>query len=173
MNFNELTNPANAMQILNSVGLVRIPFSSMNCTVKDMISVYASDLLSVADYDAICSSEMSSKKIDTKTSYFYIFKRSQYVAFLQMIARENAMKNGSLTCTAESDIIYSSQDGKGYDGCPVFTLADYNAFENIECTPYRRNFNNENIHLCKLVTRRQAIGCKPVKLTEVCLFIPE
>lgn len=173
MNFNELTNPTNALQVLDTTGLVRIPFSSLNNTIKDMISVYAADLMSVDDYDAICDAEGVLKRMDTKTSYFYIFKRSQYLAFLKLIARENTMHNGSMTCTAESDIIYSTQQGKGYADCPVFSLVDTDKFEHIECTAYHRNFDKDNIHLCKLVTRRQAIGCCPIKLTEVCLFIPE
>lgn len=173
MNFNELTNPSNAMQVLDTAGLVRIPFNSLNSTIRDMISVYAADLMSLDDYNAICSKDTVLKKLDTKTSYFYIFKQSQYLAFLKLIARENAMHNGSLTCTAESDILYSTQDGKGYEGCPVFTLADADTFDHIECTAYRRNFNKDYIHLCKIVTRRQSLGCRPVKLTEVCLFIPE
>lgn len=173
MNFNELTNPNNALQVLDTAGLVRIPFNALNSTIKDMISVYAADLMPLQDYEAICAVDAVLKHVDTKTSYFYIFKQSQYIAFLKLIARENAMNNGSLTCTSESDVLYSTQEGKGYEGCPVFTLADADTFEHIECTAYRRNFNKDNLHLCKLVTRRQAIGCRPVKLTEVCLFIPE
>ena len=173
MKFDQLIRPDIAREILSSTGLVRIPFSTLNSSVRDMLSAYASDLLPADTYDSMQNVCYAGDKIDVHTSYFYIFTTKQYNAFLKLISKENSLVNGCLTCTTMSEVIFSTQEDCSYDKCPTFSIADADAFEAIENTLYHKFFSNKHIHLCKLNTRRQMLGKRPVKLTEVCLFIPE
>lgn len=172
MNFNELSNPSNAKNVLSSVGLVRIPFNSVNSCIGDMLTAFASNIIEPSTLADICSKACAHERINVKTSFFYIFKSEQYAIFLKMIAKEYSMCNGVLTCTAESDVLYSTQEDCSFEKCPTFTLADQKQYEDIEHSIYCRQFSRDKLHLCKLVTRRQAIGIKPVKLTEIFLFAP-
>ena len=137
-----------------------------------MVSSFASNMIDAKTLTDICSQSYAHEKVNIKTSYFYIFKSEQYVMFLKMIAKEYSMQNGVLTCTAESDVLYSTQEDCSFDNCPVFTLADQKQYNDIEHSFYGKQFQKDKLHLCKLITRRQAIGIKPVKLTEVFLFVP-
>lgn len=172
MNFNEITNPANAEMVLRNAGFVRIAFSKLNVTIKDMISVYASKLL---DEHVLAGIYAASTDIGSipNNSYFYIFTKRHYSMFLKLISRENAIKNNSITTTSESSVVFSTQQDCSYDGCPVFSLADSDAYNHIESTLYCKRFSRDSLHLCKLTTNRCVLGGKSVKLTEVCLYIPD
>lgn len=172
MRFDKSIYPDNANKILNTTGLVRIPFNTVNSSINDMLSIYANGLLSSDTYESM-KNACSRVSIDIHISYFYIFTSRQYNSFLKLISKENSITRECFTCTTENKVLYSTQENCSYDQCPTFSLADAEAYENIETTPYRKFFSENQVHLCKLTTRRQVLGKRPIKLTEICLFIPE
>ncbi len=163
--------PEEIRKVIDSVGVARISFNAVNSTIRDMLSVYAESFLSAKDYSSLCALSGTHIRYASGT-YFYIFRQMHYETFLKMIAKESSISGVTMVCTTDASVIYSSQSDASYEHCPTFELKDAVEFENIKNTEYGKQFSSGNTHLCKLTTRKQSLGVKPVKITEFFLYIP-
>lgn len=164
-------NPEIAAKVYKISQTVRIPFSSLNSNVKDMLSIYATNYVGLNEKDILLK-EASKYSIPegVDRSYLYIFGPSAYKLFLQLIAKENSMICGEWIRTTTEDVLYSGS-GANIDNCPTYTLGD-SAFWNITDTEYQKVFSSEHIHLVCTETKNTTIGGKTSTTLDVCLYIP-
>lgn len=163
--------PEEIRKVIDTAGVARISFNSVNSTIRDMLSIYAEAFLSADDYKSLCAISDARVRYSAGT-YFYIFRQNHYETFLKMIAKESSISGVTMVCTTDALVMYSSQSETSYDSCPTFELKDALEFDNIKGTEYGRQFSSDNTHLCKLTTRKQTLGVKPIKITEFFLYIP-
>lgn len=171
MTTHNIYTPAEIRKTIESAGVARVSFNAVNSTVEDMLKVYAESFLSSEDYRLIRALP-NIRVRHTSGAYFYVFRPMQYEAFLKMISKESSLSGVTMICTTEAEVLYSSHSDASYEPCPTFELKDAITFENIIHTEYSRQFSREKTHLCKLTTRKQSLGLKPVKITEYFLYIP-
>lgn len=169
----DMTNPEVARQVFKDVQTMRIPFTAVNSTLRDMVNIYATPHISPQTRKEILQ-HLAAIRLpheDLNSTFFYVFGISSYALFLQMIAKEDSFSNGTRIYTPSVEVVYSDLAGANVDECPIFTEADAN-YWNIEQSRYALNLPKSNMHIVKVVTKEVAMGRKPRTTTDYCMFIP-
>lgn len=169
----DITNPRVAEHTFKEVQALCIPFTHVNSTLRDMISIYAAphiqsdtkkEILQVLAEHALPAEKL-------ENTHFYVFGISAYSLFLQMIAKEDSFAEGTRTYTQSSVILYSDASRVSFGFCPTFTNSD-KSFWDITATAYAKTFSKESLHILRVETKKVTFGKKPDITVDYCMFIP-
>lgn len=170
---NNITHPDVARLTFKDVQTMKIPFTPLNSTLRDMINIYAAPHISPQLKKELLQQleDISSNREDINNTFFYVFGASSYPLFLQMVAKEDTFACGGRIYTSLVDILYSDANPELLDICPVFTKGQ-KAFWDIEDTQYQKVFSSKSLHLVKVVTKKVSLGRHPKNTVDYCMFIP-
>lgn len=160
-------------QALNEAGVVRIPFTSLNNSLLDLISVYTNSVLSFTEHAFIRQALLNEPVVtDIDSCSLYVFKHNNYKLFLQMAANEDVVTDTGASNTINSAILYSTGSYGSLLHCPVYTEGDTALFSSIENSQYAKVLPSNEIHLLKIESElRWASGPKS-NIVEYLLYVP-
>lgn len=167
-----MRNPHVSDMMLAQQGVTRIPFSSLNNTIRDMVSVYAVNVLSEQRRREILMALYRCSPEKVASTFLFIYGAENYRTFLQMISKEYIVELGTCVKTGRCEVVYSSQDCVNLDKCPTLTSKDKTLFETLEISAYGDEFSAEHTHLVRVDTTSATMGGMSNTITEYNLYIP-
>lgn len=169
----DITNPRVAERTFLDVQTMCIPFTLVNSTLRDMISIYAAPHITPQSKQELLSHlvELNLPSEAIGSTNFYVFGATSYPLFLQMIAKEDCFSEGTRTYTQSAQIIYSNASQVSFGFCPTFTKAD-KTFWDIEHSAYAKTFSPEQMHILRIETKQTTMGKRPNVVVDYCMFIP-
>lgn len=172
MDLQELRNPSISDMMLAQQGVTRVPFSSLNSTIRDMINVYAANVLPEHQRREILLKLYHCSPEKVSSTFMFIYGAENYRTFLQMISKEYIVELGTYVKTDCCKVMYTSQDKVNIDRCPVLTGKDKRLFETLEISAYGEELSAEHTHLLRVDTTSATIGGMINNITEYNLYIP-
>lgn len=158
---------------LTEAGVVRIPFTPLNNSLIDIISVYTSSVLSFAEHAYIRQALVNEPSVlNVESSSLYIFRRQNYKLFLQMSANEDVVTHAGTSKTVANNVLFSSGSSGSLSHCPIYTENDAALFSSIEHSPYAGVLPSSELHLLKVESKIHLADDQESNIVEYLLYVP-
>ncbi len=155
---------------LQSKGLIVAPFTELNNTLQDMISIYVEHAVNTT-----CMSILNRipEPIYGGFKDLNVFTPETYEEFLQMITKENCVENRDTIRTKVFKVLAGDTKLIDIAALPVYTASkkDTDAIDNIFATPYAQ-FSDTELWVIMEVTEYCHLS-QVRKLIEFNVYIPQ
>lgn len=165
-----------AHDVFRETGMVRVQFSELNNSPRDMLNVYARQYLGLAETHNVLAAltNVDTDYLEPDAKSLYLFSKRTYKTFLQMSIRECSKSDSEDAVTSCWEELYTTNNKvAAASSLPVLSLEDINLFNAIDTSVYANELPADVTHMLHVDTCIKRKGCIPVTISEFLLYLPD